>query len=47
MSKNISFVSETQIEEKRKLRQEEWQRTRKTDDPLGCLFFFCLCFFII
>ncbi|KAJ8003170.1 hypothetical protein DPEC_G00166610 [Dallia pectoralis] len=27
------FVSETEIEEKRKLRQEEWEKVRKPEDP--------------
>ena len=30
-----SFVSEKDLEEKRKQRQEEWEKTRKPDDPLG------------
>lgn len=29
-----SFVSESDIEEKKKKRQEEWEKTRKPDDPL-------------
>ena len=29
-----SFVSETDIEEHKKKRQEEWEKTRKPDDPL-------------
>lgn len=29
-----SFVSESAIEEQKKKRQEEWERTRKPDDPL-------------
>lgn len=35
MSQNISFVSESVIEEQRKQRQSEWEKTRKEDDPLG------------
>uniref|UniRef100_A0AAY5L6P3 FAM192A/Fyv6 N-terminal domain-containing protein n=1 Tax=Esox lucius TaxID=8010 RepID=A0AAY5L6P3_ESOLU len=27
------FVSEAEIEEKRKLRQEEWEKVRKPEDP--------------
>lgn len=27
------FVSETEIEEKRKQRQEEWEKVRKPEDP--------------
>ena len=30
-----SFVSEKDIDEKRKKKQEEWERTRKPDDPEG------------
>ena len=30
-----SFVSETALEEKRRRRQEEWEKTRGEDDPLG------------
>jgi len=30
-----AFVSEKDIEEKRKQRQEEWEKTRKPEDPLG------------
>jgi len=29
-----SFVSEQQLEDKRRQRQEEWERTRKPEDPL-------------
>lgn len=36
MSSNIkSFVSEKQIEEKRKARQEEWEKVRKPEDPVA------------
>ncbi|KAI7687042.1 hypothetical protein SSS_00168 [Sarcoptes scabiei] len=35
MSQNISFISEGQIEEKRKKRQEEWEKNRKEDDPIA------------
>lgn len=37
MSQNISFISEGQIEEKRKKRQEEWEKNRKEDDPIGLI----------
>lgn len=30
-----SFVSEKDIEEKKKKRQEDWEKTRGPDDPLG------------
>lgn len=30
-----SFVSESEIEERRKVRQAEWEKVRKADDPLG------------
>uniref|UniRef100_A0A8C4X6R8 Proteasome activator subunit 3 interacting protein 1 n=1 Tax=Erpetoichthys calabaricus TaxID=27687 RepID=A0A8C4X6R8_ERPCA len=33
---NNKFVSETQIEERRKKRQEEWEKVRKPDDPEEC-----------
>lgn len=29
------FVSESELEEKRKKRQEEWEKVRKPDDPEG------------
>ena len=29
------FVTENEIEEKRKERQEEWDKVRKPDDPIG------------
>lgn len=29
------FVTESQIEEQKRQRQEEWNKTRKEDDPLG------------
>ncbi|GAV05241.1 hypothetical protein RvY_15404 [Ramazzottius varieornatus] len=29
-----SFVTETEIEEKRKVRQQEWEKVRKPDEPL-------------
>lgn len=34
----VSFVSETEIDEVRKKRQEEWEKVRKEDDPLGKLY---------
>jgi hypothetical protein len=30
-----SFVSEAEIEEKKKQRQEEWEKVRRPDQPLG------------
>lgn len=29
------FITETEISEIRKRRQEEWDKVRKADDPLG------------
>lgn len=29
------FVSEAELDEKRKKRQEEWEKVRKPDDPEG------------
>ena len=29
------FVSENALEEKRKKRQEEWEKVRKPEDPVG------------
>lgn len=29
------FVSATELEEERKKRQEEWEKVRKPDQPLG------------
>ena len=36
------FVSESEIEEKRKQRQEEWEKVRKPDDPEGKTFHLCV-----
>ena len=36
----VSFVSETEIDEIRQKRQEEWEKVRKEDDPLGKLVVF-------
>lgn len=33
----MNFVSESALEEKRRLRQEEWERVRKPDDPIGMI----------
>lgn len=33
----VSFVTETEIDEIRQKRQEEWEKVRKEDDPLGKL----------
>lgn len=30
-----SFVTESEVEEVRKKRQEEWENVRKPDDPIG------------
>jgi len=30
-----TFVSETALEEQRKKRQEEWEKVRKPEDPVG------------
>ena len=30
-----SFVSENDLEERRRKRQEEWEKVRKPDDPIG------------
>ena len=30
-----SFVTETELDEKRRKRQEEWERVRKPEDPVG------------
>ncbi|XP_023217057.1 protein FAM192A-like [Centruroides sculpturatus] len=35
-SKFKSFVSETELEERRKRRQEEWEKVRRPDQPLLC-----------
>lgn len=29
------FVSEAELEEKRRLRQEEWEKVRQADEPEG------------
>jgi hypothetical protein len=34
-----SFVTEKELEERRAKRQEEWEKTRKPDDPAGELLF--------
>ena len=31
----MSFVSETEIDDKRKKRQEEWEKVRTAEQPLG------------
>lgn len=36
-----NFVSESALEEKRRLRQEEWDKVRKPEDPAGKLMTFC------
>ena len=33
--RGLSFVSEVDIGEKRQKRQEEWEKVRKPDEPLG------------
>ena len=30
-----SFITETEVEEVRQKRQEEWEKVRKPDDPIG------------
>uniref|UniRef100_A0A8D0ESS4 FAM192A/Fyv6 N-terminal domain-containing protein n=1 Tax=Strix occidentalis caurina TaxID=311401 RepID=A0A8D0ESS4_STROC len=32
---NKRFVSESELEERRKRRQEEWEKVRKPEDPEG------------
>ena len=32
-----SFVTEKEVEEVKKKRQEEWERVRKPSDPLGAV----------
>lgn len=34
------FVTEAEVEETRRLRQEEWEKVRKPEDPQGILFFY-------
>lgn len=36
----VSFVSETELDEIRERRQQEWEKVRKEDDPLGKLKYF-------
>ena len=36
----VSFVSETELDEIRERRQQEWEKVRKEDDPLGKLNYF-------
>ncbi|XP_046549474.1 PSME3-interacting protein-like [Haliotis rubra] len=31
-----SFVTEDEVEEKKRIRQEQWEKVRKADDPLEC-----------
>uniref|UniRef100_A0A672TGK8 FAM192A/Fyv6 N-terminal domain-containing protein n=1 Tax=Strigops habroptila TaxID=2489341 RepID=A0A672TGK8_STRHB len=33
---NKRFVSESELEERRKRRQEEWEKVRKPEDPEEC-----------
>lgn len=35
------FVSEAELDEKRKKRQEEWEKVRKPDDPEGKHTYIC------
>lgn len=35
-----SFISEDQIEQKKRIKQEQWEQTRRPDQPLGNLFIF-------
>ncbi len=35
------FVSEDELEEKRKKRQEEWEKVRKPEDPVGMVGHIC------
>ncbi len=35
------FVSEDELEEKRKKRQEEWEKVRKPEDPVGMVDYVC------
>jgi hypothetical protein len=45
------FISEAEIAEQRRMRQEEWERVRRADQPLGYIddfiFFNAHCCFII
>lgn len=36
------FISEAEIAEQRRIRQEEWERVRTADQPLGCYNFYFL-----
>jgi len=38
MSGIKSFVSENELDEAKKKRQEEWERVRRPEDPKGDLF---------
>jgi len=40
--KPLKFVSEAEIEEKRKKRQEEWEKVRQPHQPLGDLSSYCI-----
>lgn len=32
------FVTEREIVEERRKRQEEWEKVRQADQPIGCIF---------
>ena len=45
----VSFVSEAELDEIRVKRQEEWEKVRKSDDPVGtysAYLFIHLCFYL-
>ena len=42
-----SFVTETEIEERRKRRQEEWEKVRNSDEPESQQFMIMRCHFYL
>lgn len=39
------FISEAEIAEQRRIRQEEWERVRTADQPLGYSYLYFILYF--
>lgn len=39
------FISEAEIAEQRRIRQEEWERVRTADQPLGYFYLYFILYF--
>lgn len=40
---SMRFVTQDTLDEKRKRRQEEWEKKRQPEDPIGILLSFSVC----